>query len=46
MPNTPLADYEYVHNCIKLEQDVVLCLVSKNQIDRSLARTVSIFLSY
>lgn len=40
-PETTLSDYEYVHNCIKLEQDVVLCLVPDHKVDRSLARTVS-----
>lgn len=38
-PNTTLADYEYIHNCIKLEQDVLLCLVPDKQVDRTLART-------
>lgn len=40
-PETLLSDYEYIHNCIKLEQDVKLCLVPDHKVDRSLARTVS-----
>lgn len=38
-PETCLSDYEYIHNCIKLEQDVKLCLVPDDKVDRSLART-------
>nr|XP_014285368.1 phosphatidylinositol 4-phosphate 3-kinase C2 domain-containing subunit beta isoform X2 [Halyomorpha halys] len=37
--NTCLADYEYVHNCIKLEKDVELSLLRKDSIYRKLLRT-------
>ncbi|CAH0389985.1 unnamed protein product [Bemisia tabaci] len=37
--DTSLADYEFIHNCIKLEKDVVLSLVPLCQLDRPLART-------
>lgn len=40
-PSTLLSQYEYVHNCIKLEQDVVLVLVPDRDLDKSLKRTVS-----
>lgn len=40
-PSTLLSDYEYVHNCIKLEEDVCLILIPDKFIDKSLARTVS-----
>lgn len=39
-PTTLLSDYEYVHNCIKLEEDVVLILIPDSKVDRSFARTV------
>lgn len=39
-PTTLLSDYEYVHNCIKLDVDVLLMLVPDRLIDKSLARTV------
>lgn len=39
-PNTTLSDYEYVHNCIKLEQDVLLCLVTHSKVDRTFSRTL------
>ncbi|KAK9879212.1 hypothetical protein WA026_004058 [Henosepilachna vigintioctopunctata] len=38
-PTTLLADYEYVHNCIKLEEDVVLILIPDMKVDKSFART-------
>uniref|UniRef100_A0A1Y1L4Z2 Uncharacterized protein n=1 Tax=Photinus pyralis TaxID=7054 RepID=A0A1Y1L4Z2_PHOPY len=38
-PTTLLSDYEYVHNCIKLEEDVLLILVPDRLVDRSFART-------
>lgn len=41
VPTTFLSDYEYVHNCIKLDCDVVLILIPDKAIDKSLARTVS-----
>lgn len=41
VPTTFLSDYEYVHNCIKLEEDVVLILIPDSKVDRSFARTVS-----
>lgn len=44
-PTTLLSDYEYIHNCIKLEEDVYLILIPDSDIDKSLARTVqNIFL--
>jgi phosphatidylinositol-4-phosphate 3-kinase len=39
---TTLSDYEYVHQCIKLEKDIELSLVHINDLKRPLARTVSI----
>lgn len=44
VPTTFLSDYEYVHNCIKLEEDVVLILIPDSKVDRSFARTVSLFI--
>lgn len=41
-PTTLLSDYEYVHNCIKLEEDVLLILLPDNKVDKSFARTVSL----
>ncbi|KRT80159.1 C2 domain containing protein [Oryctes borbonicus] len=38
-PTTFLCDYEYVHNCIKLEEDVLLILIPDRLVDKSLART-------
>ncbi|KAF5287684.1 hypothetical protein FQA39_LY15784 [Lamprigera yunnana] len=38
-PTTLLSDYEYVHNCIKLEEDVLLILIPDRSVDRSFART-------
>lgn len=40
-PTTFLSDYEYIHNCIKLEEDVNLILIPDKCIDKSLARTVN-----
>lgn len=40
--HTTLADYEYIRQCIKLEQDVLLVLIHVDQLQRPLARTVSI----
>ncbi|XP_054261584.1 phosphatidylinositol 4-phosphate 3-kinase C2 domain-containing subunit beta-like [Macrosteles quadrilineatus] len=37
--HTQLADYEYVHQCIKLEQDIRLVLVHVDHLPRPLART-------
>ncbi|XP_049937857.1 phosphatidylinositol 4-phosphate 3-kinase C2 domain-containing subunit alpha isoform X1 [Schistocerca serialis cubense] len=37
---TSLSDYEYVHQCIKLEQDVVLTILHIDQLTRPLARTL------
>lgn len=45
-PTTLLADYEYVHNCIKLEEDVLLILIPDRLVDRSFARTVSDLIKY
>lgn len=39
--HTSLADYEYIHQCIKLEKDIVLSLVHVDNLARPLARTVS-----
>ncbi|XP_063237766.1 phosphatidylinositol 4-phosphate 3-kinase C2 domain-containing subunit beta [Bacillus rossius redtenbacheri] len=39
VPETSLADYEYVHQCTKLERDVELCLVPAARLGRPLART-------
>ncbi|KAI4457618.1 phosphatidylinositol kinase [Holotrichia oblita] len=38
-PTTLLCDYEYVHNCIKLEEDVLLILIPDRMVDKTLART-------
>ena len=40
-PTTFLCDYEYVHECIKLEEDVNLILIPDRLLDKNLARTVS-----
>lgn len=34
-----LGDYEYVHQCIKLEKDVTLCIMKVSELKRPLART-------
>lgn len=39
MHGTSLSDYEYVHQCIKLEQDVKLTLLPSKLVPRPLART-------
>jgi phosphatidylinositol-4-phosphate 3-kinase len=39
LPNSCLCDYEYVHHCIKLEKDVLLCLLHINEVPRPLLRT-------
>lgn len=38
--DTCLRDYEYVHDCIKLERDVELCLLHVNEASRPLLRTI------
>ncbi|KAJ1529587.1 hypothetical protein ONE63_006357 [Megalurothrips usitatus] len=38
-PNTSLSDYEYVHNCIKLDEDVTLAIMHMDEVSRPLART-------
>ena len=43
-PNTTLAQYEYIHQCIKLEKDIELAIMIREQIKRSIARTVSFIL--
>lgn len=43
VPTTLLSDYEYVHDCIKLDEDVVLILIPDSKKDKSFARTVKIF---
>lgn len=40
--HTALSDYEYIHQCIKLEQDVELSVLHVDQLKRPLARTVSV----
>ncbi|XP_046487205.1 phosphatidylinositol 4-phosphate 3-kinase C2 domain-containing subunit beta isoform X2 [Neodiprion pinetum] len=40
VPNTTLAQYEYVHQCIKLEKDIELAILTRKQMKRSLARTL------
>ncbi|PNF36119.1 hypothetical protein B7P43_G10961, partial [Cryptotermes secundus] len=37
--HTFLSDYEYIHQCIKLEQDVELSILQVDQLTRPLART-------
>lgn len=39
-PNTTLAQYEYIHQCIKLEKDIELAVMTRTQMKRSLGRTV------
>lgn len=39
--HTTLADYEYIHQCIKLEKDITLVLVHLDYLARPLSRTVS-----
>nr|CAH7729175.1 unnamed protein product [Callosobruchus chinensis] len=39
VPTTFLSDYEYVHDCIKLDEDVVLILIPDSKKDKSFART-------
>jgi phosphatidylinositol-4-phosphate 3-kinase len=38
--NSTLADYEYIHQCFKLEQDVKLTIITLENVKRPLARTV------
>lgn len=40
-PNTTLAQYEYIHQCIKLEKDIELAIMTRAQIKKSIARTVN-----
>ncbi|CAG9823212.1 unnamed protein product [Phaedon cochleariae] len=40
VPTTFLSDYEYVHDCIKLDEDVVLILIPDSKKDKSFARTI------
>ncbi|XP_076625671.1 phosphatidylinositol-4-phosphate 3-kinase catalytic subunit Pi3K68D isoform X4 [Colletes latitarsis] len=40
VPNTTLAQYEYIHQCIKLEKDIELAIQTKAQIKRCIARTL------
>ncbi|KAJ8935975.1 hypothetical protein NQ314_012542 [Rhamnusium bicolor] len=40
VPTTFLSDYEYVHDCIKLDEDVVLILIPDSRKDKSFARTI------
>ncbi|CAH0558611.1 unnamed protein product [Brassicogethes aeneus] len=39
VPTSLLSDYEYVHNCIKLEEDIVLILIPDNKIEKFFLRT-------
>ncbi|XP_020281887.1 phosphatidylinositol 4-phosphate 3-kinase C2 domain-containing subunit beta isoform X1 [Pseudomyrmex gracilis] len=39
-PNTTLAQYEYVHQCIKLEKDIELAIINRAQIKQSISRTL------
>lgn len=39
--NTTLAQYEYIHLCIKLEKDIELAIMTKKQMTRSIARTLN-----
>ncbi|XP_044594663.1 phosphatidylinositol 4-phosphate 3-kinase C2 domain-containing subunit beta isoform X2 [Cotesia glomerata] len=39
-PNTTLAQYEYIHQCIKLEKDIELAIITRAQIKRSIARSL------
>lgn len=41
VPTSLLSDYEYVHNCIKLEEDIVLILIPDRKKEKPFARTVS-----
>ncbi|KAG5888356.1 hypothetical protein JTB14_020756 [Gonioctena quinquepunctata] len=40
VPTTFLSDYEYVHDCIKLDEDVILILIPDSKKDKSFARTI------
>jgi hypothetical protein len=40
--HTALSDYEYIHQCIKLDQDVELSILQVDHMQRPLARTVGI----
>jgi hypothetical protein len=37
----PLSKFEYVHHCLKLDQDIAFAMVAKEQIIRPFIRTVS-----
>ncbi|XP_069687221.1 phosphatidylinositol 4-phosphate 3-kinase C2 domain-containing subunit beta isoform X3 [Periplaneta americana] len=37
--HTTLSDYEYIHQCIKLEKDIELAILHVDQVTRPLART-------
>ncbi|CAB0033361.1 unnamed protein product [Trichogramma brassicae] len=39
-PNTILSQYEYVHQCIKLEKDIEFAIETKVQMKKSIARTL------
>jgi phosphatidylinositol-4-phosphate 3-kinase len=39
-PSSFLSQYEYVHNCIKLEEDIKLTLIPDSKVDKSFARTL------
>jgi len=41
--NSTLADYEHIHHCFKLEQDVKLTIIKLENVKRPLARTVSLY---
>ena len=35
-----LGEYEYVHQCVKLDQDIRFCLLEMSEVSRALCRTV------
>lgn len=41
VPTTFLSDYEYVHDCIKLDEDVILILIPDSKKDKSFSRTIA-----
>lgn len=42
--NTPVINFECVHECIKLDTDVELALLHKDDVDRIYARHVKLFI--
>lgn len=39
-PKSTLAQYEYIHQCIKLEKDIELAIMTRGQMKKSIARTL------